>query len=170
MHYTLTNFEWQLDPLFENHKKFVLLQEAPNLEVVNSFEQYFRVTANPARDAKVVNARLGLEIPSKKRKISGDVFSRSISENGIQALTNEQEFYRKFTVVSDLQSGDCRKLNRRLEFYRNLINGIDPAIQETIQEHHDKMLPDKRNRILEEETRRLEFSLKLAFCHKKWSR
>jgi len=61
-----------------------------------------------------VNARLGLEVPSKKRKISGDVFSRSISENGINALTTEQEFYRKFTVVSDLQSGDCRKLNRRL--------------------------------------------------------
>ena len=96
---------------------------------MNSFEQYFRVTANPARDAKVadqyftrrfmclfkvVNARLGLEVPSKKRKISGDVFSRSISENGIKPLTTEQEFYRKFTVVSDLQSGDCRKLNRRL--------------------------------------------------------
>ena len=61
-----------------------------------------------------MNARLGLEVPSKKRKISGDVFARSISENGIKPLTTEQEFYRKFTVVTDLQSGDCRKLNRRL--------------------------------------------------------
>jgi len=47
---------------------------------------------------------------------------------------------------------------------------MDPEIQETIQEYHDKMLPDKRNRILEEEAKRLEFSLKLAFCQKKWSR
>ena len=123
------------------------------------------------------------------------MFSRSISENGVQALSNEHDFLRNFTVASDSQSGDCRKLNRRLgeltkikkklqkpslktviseatilDFYRTLINGMDPEIQETIQEHHDKMLPDKRNRILEEETRRLEFSLKLAFCQKKWSR
>ena len=98
---------------------------------MNSFEQYFRVTANPARDAKVsdqtlnrlftyrklfqvVNARLGLETPSKKRKISGEMFSRSISENGVKVMANEYEFYRNFNLVSDLQSGDCKKLNRRL--------------------------------------------------------
>lgn len=61
-----------------------------------------------------MNARLGLEMPSKKRKMSGEMFSRSISENGVQALSNEHDFLRNFTVASDSQSGDCRKLNRRL--------------------------------------------------------